>query len=149
MIKIEKDKNINKKIDIWIKGVEVLFNIIMLLFFYFAFLGDVGKFTSKYYLENGISVYPLFKISFFISGFYFIPNFLLNIFCENKNLKINDLLFCYVFILGNINWFVYTCETKDSRYIYILFILVIVRSIKTGLILVKSKLDLKNKENYL
>lgn len=146
---MEKDKNINKKIDIWIKLVEVLFNIIMLLFFYFAFLGDVGKFTSKCYLENGISVYSLFNISFFISGFYFILHFVLKVFCENKKLKINDLLFCYVFILGNINWFVYTCETKDSRYIYILFILVIVRSIKTGLILVKSKLDLKNKENYL
>lgn len=136
-----REINLNKKIDIWIKVVEVLFNIIMLLFFYFAFLGDVGKFTSKYYLEKSISVYSLFNISFFISGFYFIPHFVLKIFCENKNLKINDLLFCYVFILGNINWFVYAYETKDPRYIYILFILVIVRSIKTGLILVKSKLD--------
>ena len=140
-MRIFKEKNINKKIDIWIKVVEVLFNIIMLLFFYFAFLGDVGKFTSKYYLEKSISVYSLFNISFFISGFYFIPHFVLKIFCENKNLKINDVLFCYVFILGNINWFVYAYETKDPRYIYILFILVIVRSIKTGLILVKSKLD--------
>ena len=140
-MKIIKEKNINKKIDIGIKVVEVLFNVIMLLFFYFAFLGDAGKFISKYYLENGIGLYSLFNISFFISGFYFILHFVLKIFCENESLKIKDLLFCYVFILGNINCFGYAYETKNPRYVYMLFILIIIRFIKTGLILIKSKLD--------
>lgn len=130
----------SKKVDISIKVLEVLFNIIMLLFFYFSFLGDAGKFTSIYNLENGISLYLILKINIIFATFYFILHFLLKALSKNKfNIKIEDILFCYAFTLGNINCFIYAYETKDNRWFYILYSLIIIRAINEILLFYKNK----------